>query len=283
MKRASGILLAAALLMLVFAPGPAHAQAEKKLKVEQMGSYVYRDEGQLNEGRLPPETALLRVDLHFKVIIPPLSVCLDAITVAYTPPPSTPQASIQVSPTTQTRPFEGSTLGVPVSGLHGMEMDGFKATLTIQLTRQAPAFQAIVIPLKVQALTSTGSTSSGCGLIASDVIQASAIVVPDYMARVDAQSSPWQGNTPQPISVTNYGNGMTRVRFAWESASQGWVSSASTLVLESRAQQGSSAVISSSALLDRHERPHDWTRRILATGEADVNCSCQTSQVVLGV
>jgi hypothetical protein len=244
---AIAVLFIAGLLVTV-AP-VSTAQGEKKLKVDQVGSYVVKDEGQLNAGRLPPEIATLRIELNFKVTIPPVGACIDTITVTYTPPASTAQASIHVSPPSETKAFKGQSDGVPVSGAQGSEIEGFKATITVQLTRSAPAFSAINIPVTVRATGGGGSTSSGCGLTPSDAIQAVAVVVPDYAARVQYVPKTYTASTGQnkqvvfSINMINFSNGPTRVKTSIVEKTKGLESILPPVdtLLESKATSGPQA------------------------------------------
>lgn len=272
----AALALSTALLALGAAAPPASAQFEIPINIQLINYSPYVENPDfLRDGRLPAHTHLIW-GIDVRVSIPELmgqgvGVCpLTPIPVRFSA--SGPEyATVTVSP----------EVDYVFLSTGGRSYADIFVDMTISTSEQAPAFFSDEYTFHAQALRPS-STLAGCMLSQSPQLTVEVAVTNDYIARIDASSDEWQGRTPAPIHVENWGNGQTRVRFAWLTADGNSVPSSKQVLLNTPllSKTGTSADV----LLPRSEIPRNWNRGIMVEASSSIACgTCQSEWVTLTV
>jgi hypothetical protein len=203
---------------LIIAAAPTGAADNAKLRVEPSDVVIGVDGSSLKDGRLPPETSWVHVRFSFNVIVPSLTGCTTLITLELKPPANSAHATYVLSPMHITRSFNGSSgpLGA-VASPNGNTMAGWQSTLTVRLTRDAPAFQQVEFAVQARARTDARNATDGCTVQDSDWVSSRSSVVADYMPRMAYQPRSYSmsagpnGQVVFRVEASNLGNGPTRL------------------------------------------------------------------------
>lgn len=174
-----------------------------------------------NKPRLMPELDQARVSADFVVTVPGPSGCVGGqITVTYDLVKLPPGVIATLSPRVSTQPYSGGEQAndaVPSYAAGAPHaIDGWHTEAVVMFQRTVPAFADQVITIKATA-AGGGGGGEGCTAVDSQSTEVGIPIRADYMPNMqyspDAiiQTSGQNKKVTFPITVTNYGNGATRV------------------------------------------------------------------------
>lgn len=204
-------LLLLALVTLALAVPSSVASNPTKMNVTPRG---YDLSPKSDTGRYAPETTNFQITYHFDVNVPGGTACSGNIVLTLSPPPANDAYAATFAGNVLTRPFDtnGDGQGDVASTLGGVS-PGWDATLNVEFTRRAAAFQSYEFTVGAQA----SLVGNGCTADPSEVVTNSAPVKADYMPRTQYEPRSYLTKTGQnglvtfPIKATNTGNGPSRI------------------------------------------------------------------------
>jgi hypothetical protein len=210
--------LALGALVLALLVVPSAAAEDAKLVVSPHAPTVGVEGTAMPAGRLAPETSILKIEYVFDVLVPAASRCAGTIIVDYAPPPASDKYVATLSVASASRPFDGNgdadSPGDAVASPAGTKLKDWKTVLTVQLTRQAPAFETLAFVVKAKARLAEGSQ---CNLAESAWAEGQSQIAADYFPLMEYRPTFYMGRAAPNGDVTfrveasNLGNGATRI------------------------------------------------------------------------
>jgi len=258
--RATSIGLIAAFLisfLAIFVP-PAVAQSgQARVEISPKGSPV--DIG--DDNRLDPEAELAKVTWDVKVTFPGVpGGCTSSYTVKYETAAKPTYSTVVLSPGAHAGTV-GATQGAVYTSQTTESTKVFNPSMTISITREAPAFKDEEYKLK--ATVEFPTNTNGCSLTGDNAV-GSASIKNDYLALTNVVPSQYFQKAGQnkkvifPIDVFNIGNGPSRVKVDIIPLGKNRLDSVippAELRLESRAQKGASALFKAPTRIEA-QTPH---------------------------
>ena len=258
LMRATSIGLTAAFLisfLAVFVPS-ATAQTTPTIYVEVRHD---KTENLGEDNRLDPESELGTVKYKVTVRPPPTpSGCTSSWGITYDVVGKLGYQSVTISPPSQIGNI--GTQGVVNPGNEAAQV--FDATLTVSVSREAPAFRDDEYALK--ATLAVPPSTNGCSVAAGPAATAKASVKNDYLPLTTVEPGVYFQKAGQnkkvvfPIKIQNIGNGPSRVRLEIIPLGKNRLDSVippAELRLESRAQKGSAALFKADTRIEA-QTPH---------------------------
>lgn len=205
-----------------------------------------KDDPNLPNGRLLPETGVASLKVVATVTFAPASGCVIPVKVTFTVKAKPSYASAVMNPSVKTVTFGQQaqvTGGTP-------EQKAAESELIITVTRDAPAFKDEEYKINAKAEAATPTQGSGCNLATADS-DGARTVKNDYLPLTQINPSTLFIKAGQnkkiafPVEIINLGNGPTLVRLATEQPFKNKldaVNAGAELHLESRASKGAAAL-----------------------------------------
>jgi len=265
-----------AVLMTIASLLASPALAEKaKLTVNPVSVDVGVDGTSLKDGRLMPESSTVKIRYTFDVVVPAATSCYGTIRLDLKPPASDERMSISLSPASISRYFDGSRDGsTAVDGFvspTGTTMTGWSTVLTLQFTRNAPAFTPMDVSVKAQAILEGGDGAS-CNIDNSAESTSRTTVIPDIMLLMEYTPAAYirhagpGGEVTFAVEARNLGNGATRISTSLPTPPKGLeaVIPPADAIVESKAQSGQGARDSSVLVVSARTPKHTgYTNKVV--------------------